>query len=271
MRFLLYSTGLGSRGETIIREQKSKGVDVEQVQPDLLGSLGETETSQGLLAVLELRELGIPPTPDFLLVLDRIRDPGSGTLLRTADAAGVQAVLAPETADAFAPKAVRAGMGAHFRLPIRALTRSRSDRYQPVCRFSWRTCRANLLGDRPARSAGVDRRRGGPGAGRPARQLAHRKISIPMAGHTESLNAGVAGSVLMYEIKRQDGNLIVLAAVLALEGLFFDPAHPRGQTHSCAYVAVVQTGRLDAYPDERHHRNGPASAANMNANTIPIH
>ena len=60
---------------------------------------------------------------DFILILDAVREPGNlGTLLRTADAAGVQAVLlAPETVDAFAPKVVRAGMGAHFRLPIQSM------------------------------------------------------------------------------------------------------------------------------------------------------
>jgi tRNA G18 (ribose-2'-O)-methylase SpoU len=54
----------------------------------------------------------------------QIRDPGNlGTLLRTAAATGAQAVLIPpETTDAFAPKVVRSGMGAHFRLPIHSMT-----------------------------------------------------------------------------------------------------------------------------------------------------
>jgi hypothetical protein len=67
-----------------------------------------------------------PVTPaelDFLLVADRLRDPGNlGTLLRTAAAAGVQAaVVTPGTTDPFAPKVVRAGMGAHFYLPVFSL------------------------------------------------------------------------------------------------------------------------------------------------------
>ena len=55
-----------------------------------------------------------------MLIADAIRDPGNlGTLMRTAEAAGFEAVfLAPGTVDAFAPKVVRAGMGAHFRLPL---------------------------------------------------------------------------------------------------------------------------------------------------------
>ncbi|PIZ25948.1 MAG: RNA methyltransferase, partial [Chloroflexi bacterium CG_4_10_14_0_8_um_filter_57_5] len=76
------------------------------------------------MAVLNLSPIPYPLSPDFILIPDQMRDPGNlGTLLRTAAAAGVQAVfLPPETTDAFAPKVVRAGMGAHFRLPIYSLT-----------------------------------------------------------------------------------------------------------------------------------------------------
>ncbi len=70
-----------------------------------------------------MRQLPLPKNPDFILVCDQLRDPGNlGTVLRTADAAGVQAVLLPpETVDAFAPKVLRAGMGAHFRIPIHSM------------------------------------------------------------------------------------------------------------------------------------------------------
>ena len=65
-----------------------------------------------------------PITQASFSSLNSIRDPGNlGTLLRSAEAAGVQAVLLPpETVDAFAPKVVRAGMGAHFRLPMRSMS-----------------------------------------------------------------------------------------------------------------------------------------------------
>ena len=97
---------------------------MEQVSDVLLNSISETETSQGLLAVLDYSPLPLPQPLHFALIADWIRDPGNlGTLLRTAAAAGVQAVfLPPETTDAFAPKVVRAGMGAHFRLPIFTLS-----------------------------------------------------------------------------------------------------------------------------------------------------
>ncbi len=119
-RFVLVSDELSERGKELIRKLEDKKIDVEKVESGLLQSLSKTETSQGILAILNDSPLPILQSPNFILIPDSIRDPGNlGTLLRTADAASVQAVLIPpETTDAFAPKVVRAGMGAHFRLPI---------------------------------------------------------------------------------------------------------------------------------------------------------
>jgi TrmH family RNA methyltransferase len=171
-------------------------------------SISETETPQGILAVLELTQLPIPNHPDFVLIPDQIRDPGNlGTLLRTAAAAGVQAVLLPpETTDAFAPKVVRSGMGAHFRLPIRSLN------WEEVEQVVRSASLQVFLADMDGQSCWeTDLRQpvalviGGEadGAGESARKLAHQKISIPMNGNVESLNAGVAGSVLIFEVVRQ--------------------------------------------------------------------
>src|SRR5512138_1729780 len=120
----IYDEALSERGKLQVESLRSRGVDVELVAESLMKSLSETETPQGILAVLELTNLPIPNSPDFLLIPDQIRDPGNlGALLRSAAAAGVQAVLIPpETTDAFAPKVVRSGMGAHFRLPIHSMT-----------------------------------------------------------------------------------------------------------------------------------------------------
>jgi RNA methyltransferase, TrmH family len=209
-RFALYTDGLSRRGVELVQGLTSKGVDVEPVVENLLQVVTETETPQGILAVLALdppASLRPPAKPDFVLVPDQIRDPGNlGTLLRTAAAAGVQAVLIPpETTDPFAPKVVRAGMGAHFRLPILPL--------------AWDQLQARVKGmsvylsdvDGEKSCWEVDFTRpaalviGGEadGASEKARDLATEMIRIPMPGHMESLNAGVAGSVLMFEVVRQ--------------------------------------------------------------------
>jgi TrmH family RNA methyltransferase len=208
LRFVLYDDMLSERGKLTVDRLKLNGIDVEEVSANLIKSLSETESPQGILAVLELINLPLPNFPTFILIPDQIRDPGNlGTLLRTAAAAGVQAVLLPpETTDAFAPKVVRSGMGAHFRLPIHSMT------WNEIKRFCESANQQVYLADMVGQSCWeADLRQplalivGGEanGAGEQARKLANQKISIPMNGSIESLNAGVAGSVLMFEVARQ--------------------------------------------------------------------
>ncbi len=207
-QFALYSAGLSERGSNLLQRLKSLRIEVEEVSGDLLQRLSDTETPQGILAVLEYTRLPLPNDLNFLLIPDQIRDPGNlGTLLRSAAGAGVQAVLLPpETTDAFSPKVLRAGMGAHFRVSI--------------CEMTWKeieqVCKSANLQIYIADMDGIscwetDLRTplalviGGEaeGASDEARKLADGKISIPMRGKIESLNAGAAGSVLMFEAARQ--------------------------------------------------------------------
>jgi TrmH family RNA methyltransferase len=204
--FALIGETLSRRGQELATKLKANSIEVEQVSDALLNTISETTTSQGILAVLNLSLLPVPVRPDFVLIPDSIRDPGNlGTLLRTAEAAGVQAVyLPPETTDAFAPKVVRAGMGAHFRLPIHSLsweeirTATRSLKIyladmggNPCWETDFRLPIALIVGGEAE------------GATEEARNLAEATVSIPMPGKAESLNAGVAGAVLMFEAVRQ--------------------------------------------------------------------
>ncbi len=205
-RFVLYSDELGERGHDLLQKLISGGVDTEQVDRKLMQSLSDTETPQGILAVLGDHELSIAGPLDFVLIPDSVRDPGNlGTLLRSAEAAGVQAVLLPpESVDPFSPKVVRAGMGAHFRLPILAMSWERipetckglkvylADMHGASCwTVDFRSPLALVIGGEAA------------GATEAARRLADRLVSIPMLGQAESLNAAVAGSVLVFEVLRQ--------------------------------------------------------------------
>jgi len=207
-RFALFDETLSERGKSQVEGLRSRGVDVEEVSASVMRSLSETETPQGILAVLQISNLPISNSLNFILIPDQIRDPGNlGTLLRTAAAAGVQAVLLPpETTDAFAPKVVRSGMGAHFHLPIHSMT------WDEIKRVSESANQRVYLADMNGQSCWeTDLRQplaliiGGEaeGASEQARELANQKISIPMNGNIESLNAGVAGSVLMFEVVRQ--------------------------------------------------------------------
>lgn len=205
-QFVLYSDGLSERGQDLVKILTAHRIDVEEASGDLLQKVSETETPQGILAVLEFTQLPIPNYLDFVLIPDQIRDPGNlGTLLRTAAATGVQAVLLPpDTTDAFAPKVLRAGMGAHFRLPIHELTweeikAKATDLEIHLANMDGQSCWATDLRKPLALIIGSE----AEGASDEAQRLATQKICIPMAGNVESLNAGVAGSVLMFEVVRQ--------------------------------------------------------------------
>lgn len=205
-KFALYDASLNARGSSLVEHLLSRGIEVEEVSEPLMKSLSDTETPQGILAVLEHNQLPIPDSPNFILIPDQIRDPGNlGTLLRTAAAAGVQAVLLPpETTDAFAPKVVRSGMGAHFHLPIQPMRWEKIRRETQglqiyLADMDGVSCWETELQSPLALIVGNE----AEGASEEARELATQKISIPMSGDMESLNAGVAGSVLMFEVIRQ--------------------------------------------------------------------
>jgi TrmH family RNA methyltransferase len=205
-KFALYDGSLNERGSSLVEHLLVRDVEVEEVSEQLMRSLSDTETPQGILAVVEFTQIPIPDALNFILIPDQIRDPGNiGTLLRTAAAAGVQAVfLPPETTDAFAPKVVRSGMGAHFRLPIQSMKwekirREIKDLSVYLADMDGTSCWEMDLHQPLALIVGSE----AEGASQEARELATQRISIPMSGDIESLNAGVAGSVLMFEVVRQ--------------------------------------------------------------------
>jgi TrmH family RNA methyltransferase len=206
-QLVLHMPDLSPRGQAIMDRFKGGGAVVEEVAPHVLQAASDTETPQGILAILSWRLLPLPERSDFVFIPDMLRDPGNlGTMLRTAAAAGVQAVFCPpETADAFAPKVLRAGMGAHFRLPVHALNwdeiaahieplrvyLAAADEGLPYTQANFRGPLALVIGGEAS------------GASHQARKLAAEAVHIPMPGGGESLNAAVAAGILLFEIARQ--------------------------------------------------------------------
>jgi RNA methyltransferase, TrmH family len=209
IQFILFDESLSERGKAKIENLKSEGADVEEISTDLMQDLSETEAPQGILAVLSFHQLPTPETLNFVLIADQVRDPGNlGTLLRSAVATGVQVVIIPpNTTDVFAPKVMRSGMGAHFRLPIHSLTwneieKQIKDLQVYIADMDGQPCWGTDLAKPLALIIGSE----ADGASESAQKLATGKIGIPMAKEVESLNAGVAGSVLMFEVVRQRSN-----------------------------------------------------------------
>ncbi len=206
--YLLFDNTLSDRGKALLSHlSKVSRTEIYEVPPKLMAQISDTQSSQGILAVMKGDTLPLPKNPTFILIADQIRDPGNlGTILRTAQATGVEAVvLTPGTVDAFSPKVVRAGMGAHFRLPITHLP--------------WHEIHAYLKGI-PVFLAEVDlgvslweadfRKPcglliGGEafGASSMGEELATHQVTIPITGGAESLNAAVAAAILMAEVLRQ--------------------------------------------------------------------
>jgi TrmH family RNA methyltransferase len=195
-------------GIQLLAELKAAGCAALPCTAAVFATLSETTTPQGIAAVLPLPQLAWPAQPRLLLILDSVSDPGNaGTLLRSAEAAGCDGVIfAPGAVDPFNDKVVRAGMSAHFRLPLR------------IC-ATWPAVDALLppgsacyLADAHATLdyAAVDWRAPGVlvvsneahGASAEARARS-TAVTIPMCGGGESLNAAVAGSVVLFEAARQ--------------------------------------------------------------------
>ncbi len=205
----LYSDALGARGQNIIAKLREQNVQVEEVVGHVMEAASDTRSPQGILMTLPLRTLPAPDKLDFVLIADEVHDPGNlGAMLRGAAAAGAQAVfLTPGTADAFAPKVVRAGMGAHFRNAIQSLSwqeietqrkEHRLHMYLAAAGKGKEYTKADLTSPLALIVGGE-----AAGAGPEAQALADARIYIPMPGGSESLNTGMAASILLFEAARQ--------------------------------------------------------------------
>jgi TrmH family RNA methyltransferase len=206
-RLVIYTEDLNERGRAVVEGFAARGAEVELVSDAVLRSASDTETPQGLLAALDWRAAPLPAHLDFVFIPDKLRDPGNlGTMLRTASAAGVQAVfLPPETTDAFAPKVLRAGMGAHFRLPIQVLGWDEIAKSIHGLNIYLALAGEGLSYTEADFKSPLALIVGGEaeGASPQATRLSTARVHIPMPGGSESLNAAIAAGVLMFEALRQ--------------------------------------------------------------------
>jgi len=197
-----------SQPSPLLPALEKAGVPLFLISESLLAEISDTSTPQGIVALSHLPDLPVPTHPWLVLVLDGVGDPGNaGTLLRSAVAARVELVIfGPGTVDPFNPKVLRAGMGAHFRIAV-------------VTAASWAEAEAALgrgrslyVADAQAQISyeAVDWNQPaglviGSEAHGPSQVTlaAATPIAIPISSAMESLNAGVAGSVILFEAARQ--------------------------------------------------------------------
>lgn len=198
--------------DQICREHGWPEGTLEIVSSDVFRKISDTQTPQGILAVVKQTHYNIEETLSgkddlLILALESVQNPGNvGTLLRSAEATGVDLVLLSEdSADVYNPKTIRGSMGSLLRVPhiyVKDLTQTLAQ--LPVTVYAAALEGANDY-DSEDYSKGSAFLIGNEGNGLKAETIAFSdvRIRIPMAGNVESLNAGVAGSVLLYEAFRQ--------------------------------------------------------------------
>ena len=205
----LYDPALLSRstvGSSLLERLPRWADRAHEVDGRLLRAAGQTETPSGVVAVLrspEREPLETHARDQFGVILDRVADPGNaGTILRTADAAGAGYVVTlPGSVDLFSPKVVRAGMGAHFRLPLysgvswnevstalreASLVALDAHAATSIYEFQWPQRTGLIVGSEAH------------GLSRQAEPHLHHRVRIPMKPGVESLNAAVAASIVIY-------------------------------------------------------------------------
>lgn len=192
---------------SLLDNLREHGITCLEVIPAVMAEVADTQSPQGVIAVVPMPTLTIPTMLHLLLILDGVADPGNmGTILRTAAAASVDMViLAPGCVDPFNPKVLRSGMGAHFRIPILhkrwpeiaadhadlPLYLADTSGTMPYYQVDWRQPAGLIIGGEAR------------GADDQARHLATATIAIPMANAAESLNAAMATAVILFESRRQ--------------------------------------------------------------------
>ena len=203
---------LNSQDGALFYEGIKSRDNLVKVSDILFKSISDTENPQGIMAICEFNIRNLSEIDNFdkssILFLDGIQDPGNmGTIIRTADAFNVDGIILGEgSVDPYNPKVVRSTMGSIFRVPLYILNNSIESiielKYKgfyilatsldgiSIYDIDFGKKFVCIIGNE---ANGVDPK---------IMDIADKKTKIPMPGNAESLNAGVAASIIMYEAMR---------------------------------------------------------------------
>jgi len=211
VRELYVDAGAADRSAVVDLVRRVPDVDPWVLPTGVLDRVGDVEASQGVLAVIDRPTVAWPhpAIAPFVVVLAGLQIPGNvGTLVRAAAAAGASAVVVAGGADPTSPKVLRASAGALFQTavvgspdPSVAIARLRADGYRIVASV--------VEGGTPYDEADLAPPLavvlGSEAHGLPQdlADEADLRITIPMAGPTESLNVAMAGTVVCFEVLRR--------------------------------------------------------------------
>ena len=183
------------------------GVRIVRVPEDVMESISPMDAPQGALFLCRLPEKKKFAPKAGMLLLDGIQDPGNiGTILRTADALDVPVVLLEGCADPYSHKVVRASMGAVFRTDV---VQSTWEEVRTACKEAGIPVAVTALSDRARDIREADLTKmavvigsEGRGVRREVLEDADEELIIPMNPHCESLNAGIAAAICMWQMMK---------------------------------------------------------------------
>lgn len=193
---------------------KLNKVGYEVVSEEVMKKVSDTQTPQGVLTVLNrpeyLLEKILSKSNGLFLLLEDLQDPGNlGTIIRTAEGAGVDGIIATKnTVDIFSPKTIRSTMGSIYRVPF-IYVETLKEVILKMKEGGIKTYAAHLDGELYYSSFSFTQGTAfiigneGNGLRKETADLADFYIKIPMEGQVESLNAAIATALLIYEAHRQ--------------------------------------------------------------------
>jgi len=200
-------------GDELLKRILATNIPLYEISEHLLEGICDTENSQGVVAIIPIKKYDIEKVlsnAKKLLILETIQDPGNmGTIIRTADAAGFDGVIALKgCVDIYNSKVLRSTMGSIFHIPVVTQVEM-AEAIEQIKRNNLKAFAAHLNGKKSIYEANMSN--GGViligneanGLSDELTSYADELVKIPMPGKAESLNASIASALFMYEMVRQ--------------------------------------------------------------------
>lgn len=189
----------------------TKNTKIVIISNKIFNDISDVKTPQGILAVIKKNQNNqIETNSDYILALDSLQDPGNmGTIIRTADSANInQIIINKTTVDPYSPKVIRSTMGAIYRTNIIEVEDLKATLKEMKLK-GFQIITTDLKATQSIYDINYNNKtvvvigNEANGVSQEILQTADKKVIIPMLGKTESLNASIAASIMIYEYVRQ--------------------------------------------------------------------
>ncbi len=208
VRLVIVSESYFANNEFYINSLDNSGKKIYITEDKIFADICDTETPQGIAAVLEIPDETAPDfsSMSYILVLDALAEPGNmGTIIRTAEAAGIDSILLMKgCVDIYSPKVVRSAMGSVFRMKF---FKADIDTLENLKAEGFKIAATALYNSMPIEDAAFDGKRAivigneAHGVSDDVLRVADMSVRIDMCGKVESLNAAVAAGIAMYMLR----------------------------------------------------------------------